>query len=324
MEGRFYDVIIAGGGPGGIQAAINLGRYRWKTLVIDRGKARTFFVPKYMNVVGYPEGIAGRDLLEVGKSQAQIYGVEFLTKVVTKAAKDEDGLFTVTAQNKSDFKAGYDENTDIFRCRKLVLNTGVMDRHPDVPNVLYWAGHGIYYCPDCDGYEIIDKKVVVVGKGNGAAGLAIALLNWTGKIQVVNVDKERPVSQEWLEKLASYNIPVYEGKLKEFVGEQRNIVEKVVLEDGTELESEKVFSALGKYSINSELAVDLDVETLPNGHILVDPRTKETNVEGVWAVGDVVAYHPQQVTIAIADGVQAGIWINKELRAEGLLPESAR
>ncbi|MFZ5640684.1 MAG: NAD(P)/FAD-dependent oxidoreductase [Bacillota bacterium] len=323
MDIKLYDVIIVGGGPGGLQAAIQLGRYRWKTLVIDRGKARAFFVPRYMNVIGYPEGIPGRELLKTGRAQAEMYGVEFLTRVVTRVTKDEDGLFTVTAQHKPDYKAGNAENIETFRCRKLILSTGVMDRHPDVPNVFYWAGHAIYYCPDCDGYEVTDKKVVVVGRGNGAAGLALTLINWTGRIQAVNIDPERPVSQEWLDKLAVYNIPVFTGKLKEFIGERRDTVEKVILEDGTELEAEKVFSALGKYSVNSELAVALGVETLPNGHIVVDPRTKETRIEGVWAVGDVVAYHPQQVTISIGEGAQAGIWINKKLRAEGLLPQAA-
>ncbi|TLM96251.1 MAG: NAD(P)/FAD-dependent oxidoreductase, partial [Actinobacteria bacterium] len=302
MEMKLYDVIIAGGGPGGLQAAIQLGRYRWRTLVIDRGKARSFFVPRYMNVIGYPAGISGRELLKRGRAQAEMYGVDVLTRVVTGATKDEDGLFTVTAQPKPDYKAGSTQNIEVFRCRKLLLATGVMDRHPDVPNVFYWAGHGIYYCPDCDGYEIMDKKVVVVGRGNGAAGMAQTLLNWTDKLRVVNVDPGRPVSQEWLDKLAASDIPVYTGKLKAFVGTQRDVIEKVVLDDGTELEAEKVFSALGKYSVNSELAAALGVETLPNGHVLADPRTKETRIEGVWAVGDVVAYHPQQVTIAIADG----------------------
>jgi thioredoxin reductase (NADPH) len=320
MEPKIVDVIIVGGGPGGVQAAIHLGRYGWKTFVIDRGKARSFFVPKYMNVLGFPEGISGRELLKIGKAQAEGYGVEFLNKVVTGITKEDDGFFTVTSQTKLAYKAGNQENIEILRCRRLLMSTGVMDRHPEVPKVFYWAGFGIYYCPDCDGHEIKDKKVVVVGKGNAAAAMAITLLNWTKDIQVVNVDPEKPVTEEWLTQLAQHKLPLYTSRLKAFVGKERSTVEKVILEDGTELECEKVFANLGKYSINSELAVSLGVETLPNGHILVDPRTKETNVEGVFGAGDVTAYHPQQVTIAIGEGAQAAIWINKRLRGEGLFP----
>lgn len=323
MELKLFDVIVIGGGPGGLEAALQLGRYRWKTLVIDRGKARSFFVPKYFNIIGFPDGLAGRDMLELGREQAMKYGAEILKfKVVTKVTKNEDGLFTVVAQNKMDLKAGNKENIDVFRARKIILNTGVMDRHPDVPDVLYWAGHAIYYCPDCDGYEVLGKEIVVVGERNHGPGLAEVLLNWTNNIKVVNVNPEKPVSEKWLNKMAEYNIPVYTAKLKEFVGADKEVIEKVILEDGTELACEKVFSALGKYSINSELAAPLGVTTQPEGQIIVDPRTKETNIENVWAVGDVVAMHTQFVTISIADGAQAAVWINKRLRADGLLPKN--
>jgi thioredoxin reductase (NADPH) len=320
MNTKLYDVIIVGGGPGGLQAALQLGRYRWTTLVVDRGKGRASFVPQYMNILGFPTGVSGQALLKAGRAQAEEYGVEFLSKVVTDVVKDSDGLFSVTVQNKADYKAGNSTNIVQYRCRKLILNTGVMDRHPDVKDVFRWAGKAIYYCPDCDGYEVSNKKVVVVGIGNGAAELALALLNWTSEIKVVNVEPERNISEDRLEKLAHFGIDIYPGKLKEFIGETRDRIDKVILQDGTELSTEKVFSALGKFSINSELAEGLGVETTQSGNIMVDPRTKETRVSGCWAVGDVVAAHSQQVTIAIADGVQAAIWVNKQLKQEGFLP----
>ncbi|HZW83805.1 MAG TPA: NAD(P)/FAD-dependent oxidoreductase [Candidatus Deferrimicrobium sp.] len=320
MNTNIYDVIIVGGGPGGLQAALQLGRYKWRTLIVDRGKGRASFVPQYMNILGFPSGVSGQALLKAGRAQAKEYGVEFLTKVVTNAVKDSDGLFNVTLQDKGDYKAGNSTNIVQYRCRKLILNTGVMDRHPDVKDVFRWAGKAIYYCPDCDGYEVSNKKVVVVGIGNGAAELALALLNWTREIKVVNVEPERKISEERLEKLAHFGIEVYSDKLKEFIGETKDRIDKLILQNGTELSCEKVFSALGKFSINSELAEGLGVETSQSGNIIVDPRTKETNVSGCWAVGDVVAAHSQQVTIAIADGVQAAIWVNKQLKQEGFLP----
>lgn len=318
-----YDVVIIGGGAAGLQAAIHSGRYHWRTLVIDRGKGRTFYTPVYHNLLGYPDGISGAELLRQGKKQAQKYGVEFLMKIVTDIHQDEDGLFTITAQRRKEFRAGLNEQIDVVRARKVVIATGIMDRHPEVPDVYHWAGFGIFYCPDCDGYEITDERVVVVGRGNGGPGLAHTLLSWTDNLAVVNIDPKREVSDHWKETMRQHQIPIYTGQIREFVGESRDHIDEVVLEDGTRIPSDKVFSALGMYSVHSELGTKLGVETLENGHIVVDPRTKQTSVPGVWAVGDIIA-HSQQVMIAMGDGAQAAIWINKALRKEGRLPNRAK
>lgn len=315
-----YDVVIVGGGPGGLQAAIHLSRNHWRVLVVDRGKGRAFYTPSYHNLLGYPNGVSGSELLRKGKDQAKKFGAEFLMKIVTDLRKDDDGLFTVTAQRRKEHREQSSEQIDVFRTRKIVLNTGIMDRHPDVPNVYHWAGFSIYYCPDCDGYEMTDKRVVVVGRGNAGPSSAQTLLMWTSNLAVVNVDPAQPISAHWREAMAAANISIYESPLKEFVGEDRYTIEQVVLQDGTVIPSEKVFSALGMYSIHSELGKKLGVETLEAGYIIVDPRTKQTSVDGVWAVGDVVA-HSQQIMIAMGEGAQAAIWINKSLRGGGRLPD---
>lgn len=163
-----YDVVIIGGGAGGLQSAIHMGRYGWKTLVIDRGKGRTFY-SVYHNLLGFPEGISGAELLMRGKKQAKKYGVEFLNKIVIDVIKDESGMFTITAQRRKEFREHSNLEISIIHTRKLVIATGIMDQHPNVPNVYHWAGYSIYYCPDCDGYELRNKRVVVVGKGDGVA-----------------------------------------------------------------------------------------------------------------------------------------------------------
>ncbi|PWI55631.1 NAD(P)/FAD-dependent oxidoreductase [Sulfoacidibacillus thermotolerans] len=317
---NLYDVVIIGGGAGGLQTAIHMGRYGWKTLVIDRGKGRTFYSPQYHNILGFPEGISGAELLKRGKQQAAHYGVEFLTKVVIDVKQDEDGLFTISAQRRKEYREGSNQQITMVRARKLVLATGIMDRHPNVPDVYHWAGYSIYYCADCDGFEVRNKKVVVVGTGDGVAHKAMMLLNWSREITVVNVNPQTTINEDLLEQLRTYNIPIYHSPLKKFIGQKRDHIEKVILQDGTEIQSDLVFSALGMYSVHSELGKKLGVDTLANGHIIVDPRTKQTSVANVWAVGDIVA-HSQQVMIAIGEGAQAAIWINKSLRADGRLPE---
>jgi thioredoxin reductase len=320
---REFDVIIVGAGAAGIQAAIHSGRYHWRTLVIDRGKGRTFYTPVYHNLLGYPDGVSGAELLKQGRKQAEKYGVEFMWKIVTDIVQADDGWFVVRAQRRKEYREGSDGHVDMVRARKVLIATGIMDRHPDVPDVYHWAGFGIYYCPDCDGYEMTDERVVVVGAGNAGPGTAQTLLQWTSDLAVVNIDPDKPVSDHWQERMRAEGIPIYTGPIRKLVGASRHIVEAVVLEDGTSIPCKKVFSALGMYSVHSELARKLGVETLPNGHIAVDPRTKQTNVAGVWAAGDIIA-HSQQVMIAMGDGAQAAIWINKTLRQEGFLPQRKR
>ncbi len=311
-----YDVVIIGGGAGGLQAAIHLGRYGWKTLVIDKSKGRTFYTPMYHNMLGFPDGISGLELLKKGQQQARKYGVEFLMKIVTSIVKKDD-QFIVTAQRRKELMEHSDEQIDQIKAKRIIIATGIMDEHPDVPNVYHYAGYSIYYCPDCDGYELIDKKVVIVGRGNGGPSMAQTLLGWTQDLTVVNVAPDKPLSDTWLQTMRDNAIPVFTGKIARFVGEQRDLIEKVILEDGTEIACEKVFSALGMQSVHSNLAKEIGVTTNDKGYIIVDPRTKETNVKGVFAVGDVVA-HSQQVMIAIGEGAQAAIWINKSLRQESL------
>lgn len=313
---KSYDVVIIGGGAGGLQAAIHLGRYGWKTLVIDKSKGRTFYTPMYHNLLGFPNGVSGLELLKKGQQQAKNYGVEFLMKIVTSIDVQGDH-FLITAQRRKELIEHSNEQIDQIIAKKVIIATGIMDEHPDVPNVYHYAGYSIYYCPDCDGYELIDKKVVVLGRGNGGPSMAHTLLGWTQDLAVVNIQSDKPISETWLKTMVDDAIPVYTGKLARFVGEQRDIIEKVILEDGTEIPCEKVFSALGMQSVHSELAKGIGITKNDKGYIIVDPRTKETNVKGVWAVGDVVA-HSQQVMIAIGEGAQAAIWVNKALRQEGL------
>nr|NNM90633.1 NAD(P)/FAD-dependent oxidoreductase [Bacilli bacterium] len=315
-----YDVVIIGAGAGGLQAAIHLGRYRWKTLVIDKGKGRTFYTPTYHNLLGYPEGVSGAALLHQGRQQAKQFGVDFMNKIVLSMEKQGDH-FLITAQRRKEVIEGSAEQIDHIRARRVVLATGIMDEHPDVPNIYHYAGFSVLYCPDCDGYELIDKKVVIVGRGNGGPSLAKTLLAWTSDLTVVNIDKEKPIREDWLAFMESYGIPNYTGELDHFVGEQRETIEQVVLKDGTTIACEKVFSALGMHSKHTKLATDLGAQVNDSGYLIVDPRTKETNVAGLWAVGDVVA-HSQQVMIAMGEGAQAAIWVNKSLRKDGL-PEAS-
>ncbi len=305
-----FDVIVAGGGPAGLQAAILLGRYCRKTLVIDRGKGRGYWVPSYDNLLGHPGGVSGRELLELGKKQAEEFGVQFKEATVTAVERaDSNGrpMFRVTA--------GKEGVTQKYSCRRLILATGLVDHQPDIPEVLKYAGKSLYYCPDCDGYEVKGQPTAVLGPITKAAGLARVLTQFTQELKVVTPDPPDTLSREKLAELESRNIKVYRGEVREVRAESSDCLEALVLDDGTVVPCEKIFSAKGAKRVNSDLARMIGVEVNDNGHIPVDPKTKATNVTGVYAIGDVVA-STQMLLVAIGEAAQAALWLNRSLREE--------
>ncbi|WP_077215145.1 NAD(P)/FAD-dependent oxidoreductase [Bacillus dakarensis] len=293
-----FDCVIVGGGIAGLQAAIQLGRYNHDVLVIDSGDGRSVLCNSYHNILGYPDGVSGEYLRSIGREHAGKLGVQFVLEKVEKVEKSGDG-FAVSVHNG-----------DIFEGKRLLFATGVMDRIPEIPSLYPCLGTSVYVCPDCDGYEIKDKMAIVLGSGNVGANMALTLYYWTKELAFVNHEKKN-VDPELLHQLKEKGIRYYEEQIAE-ISEDNGQLKGVILKNGTVLEANHAFVAFGSNEVKSQLAKQLGVELLENKHIVVDPRSKKTNVENVWAAGDVVA-HSEQVTIAMGDGSQAAIWIHKSL-----------
>ncbi|WP_100332991.1 NAD(P)/FAD-dependent oxidoreductase [Bacillus alkalisoli] len=293
-----YDCIIIGGGVAGLQAAIQLGRYKRKVLVIDNNNGRSSICHSYHNILGWPDGVSGTFLREQGYKQALSYGVEFLQKEVISVEKMPATFFVTIASGA------------IYAAKKILLSTGVMDNIPPYPAIRPCLGLTVYVCPDCDGYEIKDKRTIVLGAGNTGANMALTISYWSNEIIYIN-DQETDVSQELLEQMKTKNIAYINVDIEEVLAAGANF-QGVLLKNGEKVEASRAFIAYGQNEVKSNLAKGLGVELLENKHIVVDPRTKMTNVDGLWAAGDVVA-HSEQVTIAMGEGSQAAIWIHKSL-----------
>ncbi|WP_174734702.1 NAD(P)/FAD-dependent oxidoreductase [Mesobacillus harenae] len=293
-----YDCLIIGGGIAGLQAAIQLGRYQHRVLVIDADDGRSKICRSYHNILGYPDGVSGQHLREMGREHSKKMGVEFVIDRVIGAGRSEEGFTLET------------EKGTVYRSRRLLFATGIVDRIPDFPEIMPCLGNSVYVCPDCDGYEVKDKKTIVMGAGNTGANMALTLSYWTKDLVFVNHER-KPVDRELLEKLEAKQINYLEETIEKVkaIGADFN---GVILKGGEQIEGQRGFIAYGGNEVKSQIARQLGVELHQNNHILVDPRTKMTNVENVWAAGDVVA-HSEQVTIAMGDGSQAGIWIHKTL-----------
>ena len=297
-----YDCIIIGGGIAGLQGAIQLGRYKHQVLVIDANDGRSNLCQSYHNVLGYPDGVSGPELRSIGQKHAASLGVEFAADRAVAAEKTAEGHFTITTESNKSYQA-----------KRLLLSTGIVDRIPPFKELQPCLGISVYVCPDCDGYEVSNRQTIVMGSGNSGANMALTLHYWTPQIVYIN-HEQTEVDEDLLAKLHDKNIKYINAPIERIIANGPDFG-GVELKTGEKVNGERGFVAFGGNEVKSQLAKQLGVELHDNKHILVDARTKKTNVEHVWAAGDVVA-HSEQVTIAMGDGSQAAIWIHKTLLEE--------
>ncbi|WP_372660737.1 NAD(P)/FAD-dependent oxidoreductase [Cohnella sp.] len=293
--------MIVGGGIAGLQAAIQLGRYRHKIMVIDADEGRSNLCRSYNNIIGWPDGIGGPILRSAGKEHAQRLGVQFLRGTVVKAVRESDGFILTTSEEEE------------IRGRRLLLATGVKDRLPDFPELIPCMGLSVYVCPDCDGYEVSDKRTLVIGSGNVGGQMALTLSHWTADLIYVN-HEQAALDNKVRHRLEEKGIVYFDQPISSVLTEGSQF-RGVVLKDGDTLLVEKCFIAFGGNEVHSSLAEQLDVRRMDNNHIPVDPRTKMTNAQHVWAAGDVSTFS-EMVTIAMGEGSQAAVWIHKSLIGE--------
>src|SRR5436190_923844 len=186
MDEPILDCLIIAGGPAGLTAAIYLARFHLDILVIDGGKSRAAWIPCTRNHAGYPEGIEGKELLRRMREQACKYGAKIETEHVTKLERDaKTGVFTATWGSGS------------AAARTVLLATGVSNRRPPMDEELHddaLARGLIRYCPICDGYEVTDKRVGVIGGGNHGVAEALFLRGYTTDVTLIAPDKAMKAS----------------------------------------------------------------------------------------------------------------------------------
>ncbi|OXM13511.1 NAD(P)/FAD-dependent oxidoreductase [Paenibacillus herberti] len=294
-----YDALIVGGGLAGLSAAVQLGRYNHKVLVIDSEDGRSSFCLRYHNLIGWPDGVSGPELRKAGRIQAEKVGVHFVhDKVIEASALNGEGFSVHT------------EAGETYEGRRLLLATGVMDRLPPLEGLRPCLGISIYVCPDCDGYELTGRRAIVMGSGNPGAHMADILSYWTNELVYINHENAE-VKPELLAKLEEKGVRIVAERIERLVAEGDQL-QGVTLATGEWVEGGRAFVAFGGNEVRSGLGAQLGVKLHGNRHIEADPRTKMTNVKHVWAAGDVLA-HSEQASIAMGDGSQAAIWMHKSL-----------
>lgn len=296
---HMYDTVIIGGGPAGLSAAIYLGRFLRKVVVVDNNDGRWETHEVNENYFGFPEGIATVELRQRGVQQAIKFGAELQTDTVQAVEKRGD-RFTVTCKDAT------------YTCRTVLFATGVRDNFPQFEKIADCLGKSLFWCITCDGYKTQHKRVMIVGYTTEALTTALQFLNYTDKITVVTNHEPGVVklNDRLLKKLSDHNISVIESKIEDITA-SNGLFEAIKLSNGEELHTEFMFSLQGA-TPNSQLAAALGVSTDPLGYIVSDVEQR-TNVQGVYAAGDVTKAFAHQVVTAAHEGAQAAQAINYDL-----------
>jgi thioredoxin reductase (NADPH) len=303
---RIFDVAIVGGGPAGLTAAIWLARYLHSVVLVDSGDPRNWETRGVNGFLGLPS-IRPANLRALGREECRQYGVELIDDIVVAVRKEAADEFSLQLLEGAPVCAS-----------RLLLAIGIRDIWPDIPGLDHTFGQNAHVCPDCDGYEARGKKVVVIGSGRRAVGMALNLTTWTHDI-IICTNGEAPGlgAPEYCEKLDALNIPVLTEPILRVVCEG-NSIHSLELRDGMHLDAEKIFLAIGQFPADdagTKLSLQLGCERDDEGHVLIDDRY-HTSVHNVFAAGDIVP-GPQLAITAASDGAMAALAIHKSLVPDG-------
>jgi thioredoxin reductase (NADPH) len=306
-ENDLRDVIIIGGGPAGYTAALYAARGNLRPLVIEgfNWGGQLMITSDVENYPGYSDGVMGPEMMQDFRRQAERFGAEFVTDDVTRVDFSEQ---------PHRIWVGDDE----YRARAVIIATGATARQLGLESEQRLQGRGVSYCATCDAAFFPDKHVVVVGGGDSAMEEATFLTRFAAKVTIVHRRDEFRASQIMLDRArANEKIEwITNAVVEEVLGEDR--VTGVRLRDVNtgetwEIEADGLFAAIG-HDPNTGLFLD-QLEHDEAGYLITNPRTTETNVPGVFAVGDVQDHVYRQAITAAGTGSMGALDAERYLAA---------
>lgn len=296
---RPLDCLVIGGGPAGLTAAIYLARFHLSVLVVDDGQSRASWIPISHNHAGFPDGVAGSELLARMKAQAERYGAHHLTANVTSLEKSGH-LFIAEAGSTK------------LEARTVLLATGVANRRPPMPRHMHDEAlmRGLLrYCPICDGFEVTDRRVGVIGTAADGLGEAEFLRSFTADVTLISPDDDHQFDASQRARADKATIKLLDGPCLAF--DLRDETIAVALPGGNYV-FDAIYPALGS-DIRCTLAVGLGSTLSPQGGIGVDAKQR-TDVPGLYAAGDVVE-GLDQISYAMGQAAVAATTIRNDLCA---------
>jgi thioredoxin reductase (NADPH) len=291
------DVIIMGGGPAGISAAVYTVRAGLSTLILASGAGSLEKTDKIENYYGFAEPISGRQLLANGIAQARRLGVQIVNEEVVGLSYD--GEFMISTKQST------------YRAPFAVMATGASRRAPKIPGLTEFEGKGVSYCAVCDGFFYRKKPVAVLGSGDYALHEAAELIPIASSVTVLTDGKEPQAA-------FPKEMTVETRKIAKLTG--GGTLHGIQFEDGAELEAAGVFVAVGVAG-SADLARKVGAE-VSGVSVAVDEK-RRTNVPGLYAAGDCTG-GLLQISKAVCDGALAGTDIVREFRRQRTAAPSAR
>lgn len=293
-----YDVLIIGGGPAGLNAAMILGRSRRKVAVFDSGEPRNRWA-RNMNGFLSSDGMNPREFIKKGRAELAKYQVELIDRKVEEATYSK-GQFIVT-----------DSEGKVYHSKKLLLATGLKDRLPQLEGIEDMYGVSVHHCPYCDGWESRDKAIAVYGKDRDGIGQALAMKNWSSNVTLYT-DGTDKLRHEDLELLKRNGVAYNTERIVKLIGENGQL-QHIVTNGGKKHAQEAMFFSTGTEQ-QSELGKELGCEFTNKG-VIRTRRLQQSNIPGLYVAGD-AARDVQMVIVAAAEGAKAGVAINMELQQE--------
>ena len=296
-----YDVLIVGGGPAGLNAALVLGRCRRRVLLVDKGEPRNA-PSRGVNGFLTRDGCKPHDLRRIGRKE--------LTQYDTVEVRDGD---VVRAEGRNSHFAMELAGGERVEGRKLLLATGLHEDLPPVDGFEELFGTGVWNCPYCDGWENRDKPLAVYGQGSSGKNFALEMTIWSRDL-VFLTDGPTDLTDEERAELDREGIRLDERKLARLEGDE-NGLERIVFADGEPLARKGLFFIYGERA-PSDLVTQLGCELTSKGTVPTHGYEK-TNVPGLYAAGD-ASRRVQFAIVAAAEGAMAAFAINTELLKEDL------
>jgi thioredoxin reductase len=292
-DAQHFDVVIVGGGPAGLSAALNLVRARRTVLVLDSNRPRnsaTFHAHGFLS----RDGISPLELRRLGREELEGYpGASFEKTAVQRVDHDArgfliDGKYTAAA---------------------FVVATGLREDLPKLPTLRAYYGTSIHSCMECDGYEYADKPIALIGESDDLADRALLLSQWSRDL-IVFTNGVGTVTSADEERLAALGIRVDRRPVADVTGD-RDGVTGVLLVDGESVPRVGVF-VRPHYTPALDYIAPLGLDRDAEGLIEVDDVGR-TSLDGAYAIGDCTPPGPQQLIVAAGQGARVAAAINRDL-----------
>lgn len=297
-----YDLIIIGAGPAGLSAAVYAARYKLNTLILSKSMGGMAAVAhKVCNFPSYTE-IKGFDLMQKCLKQVEELKVPIIYDEVLKIEKDKKNFSVFTEKKK-------------YNCKKIIFAGGCERIRLKVNGEGKFLGRGVSYCATCDAAFFKNKIVCVVGGSDAALTAALLLSEYASKVYIIyrkeKFFRSEPAWIELVEKEKKIET-IFNEEVIEIIG--KDSVEEVKLKSGKLLKTQGIFIEIGSVP-ETESLNSLNVKKTENGYILTD-KTQKTNIDGLYAAGDVIDSQLKQIVTAASQGAIAAYSVYQDIKRE--------